>query len=154
MNKDRPERKKLTNVPWVAWELLAGIWFFLLIMLLIVFLFPEELIKFDKLDFVLGLMIGGVASSAGTYHLWYTLNQALLLGAGGAVKKLTIHNTLRYFSYAALLAIAGIQGRPNVIAVFLGIFATKPGAYMQPLFHKLTVKLSERMRLSRNRNSE
>ena len=136
--------KRFSMIPSYVWELVSGIWITIFVMLLVCFVFPKNIVAFDKPDFALGLLVGGIAASLGAYHLWYTLNIALCLGEGGAVKKLAIHNTIRYLCFAAVIAFAGLYGRPNVIGVFFGIFALKPGAYLQPLVHKLVVRLADR----------
>ena len=144
MKEQITARRRITGIPSYVWELAAGIWITIFVMLIVCFVFPQSIVTFDKPDFALGLLLGGIAASLGAYHLWYTLNVALGLGEGGAVKKLTIHNTLRYLCFAAVIAFAGLNGRPNVIAVFLGVFALKPGAYLQPPVHKLVVRIADR----------
>ena len=133
---------KAGRVPGYVWELLAGIsasaFFFSLLALFL----PIPFIAEDRAGFLLGIALGALGALAGSLHMWKSLSSALALGEGAAVKRLVLHNTIRYLFFAALLLWSAVTGYVNPVGVFLGIFGMKFGAYLQPLFHKLAERLA------------
>ncbi len=133
---------KQKRVPGYVWELLAGIsasaFFFSMLALFL----PVPFIAEDRPGFLLGIAAGAAAALAGAVHMWKSLSSSLMLGEGAAVKRLILHNTIRYLFFAAVILWVAVTRYVNPVGVFLGIFGLKFGAYLQPLFHKLAGMLA------------
>ena len=88
-----------------------------------------------------GLWIGIVLALIGAFHMTWSLDKALDLGAEGAVKKMRTYSLLRYGVVLIVLGILMILNFANPLTAFLGLIELKVAAYLQPLVHKAAVKL-------------
>ncbi len=129
--------KKL-KLPGYLLEFQTGIWAAAFVFLLAGLFLPLE----NRLAFELGIVLGAFSAVAGAFHMWAVLSSALSLGERGAVKKLVLHNLLRYLSFGVLLAVSAFFRPVDPVGVFLGIFCLKLGAYAQPVIHKAAVRLA------------
>ena len=71
-----------------------------------------------------------------------------------AVKKIAVQEVLRYAVFALALGLSMLTDALHPVAVFLGIFGLKIGAYMQPAVHKLTLRLYRAYEKRAKRNTK
>ncbi|MCR5418677.1 MAG: hypothetical protein K6E84_07160 [Lachnospiraceae bacterium] len=88
-----------------------------------------------------GLWIGIVLALIGAFHMTWSLDKALDLGAEGAVKKMRTYALLRYGVVLIVLGVMMILNFANPLTVFLGLIELKVAAYLQPFIHKAAIKL-------------
>lgn len=91
----------------------------------------------DRLFYSIGLMIGILCAMGMAVHMAWSLNMALDLGESGAVKKMQLHNLLRYGIVVVVIFALWLSGIGNPVVAFLGIMGLKVAAYLQPFTHKL-----------------
>lgn len=91
----------------------------------------------DCLFYSIGLLIGILCAMGMAVHMAWSLNMALDLGESGAVKKMQLHNLLRYGIVVAVIFALWLSGIGNPVVAFLGIMGLKVAAYLQPFTHKL-----------------
>lgn len=91
----------------------------------------------DRLFYSIGLLIGILCAMGMAVHMAWSLNMALDLGESGAVKKMQLHNLLRYGIVVVVIFALWLSGIGNPVVAFLGIMSLKVAAYLQPFTHKL-----------------
>lgn len=91
----------------------------------------------DRLFYSIGLLIGILCAMCMAVHMAWSLNMALDLGESGAVKKMQLHNLLRYGIVVVVIFALWLSGIGNPVVAFLGIMGLKVAAYLQPFTHKL-----------------
>ena len=91
----------------------------------------------DRLFYSIGLLIGILCAMGLAVHMEWSLNMALDLGESGAVKKMQLHNLLRYGIVVVVIFALWLSGIGNPVVAFLGIMGLKVAAYLQPFTHKL-----------------
>lgn len=91
----------------------------------------------DRLFYSIGLLIGILCAMGMAVHMAWSLNRALDLGESGAVKKMQLHNLLRYGIVVVVIFALWLSGIGNPVVAFLGIMGLKVAAYLQPFTHKL-----------------
>ena len=91
----------------------------------------------DRLFYSIGLLIGILCAMGMAVHMAWSLNMALDLGESGAVKKMQLHNLLRYGIVVVVIFALWLSGIGNPVVAFLGIMGLKVAAYLQPFTHKL-----------------
>ena len=91
----------------------------------------------DRLFYSIGLLIGILCAMGMAVHMAWSLNMALDLGESGAVKKMQLHNLLRYGIVVVVIFALWLSGLGNPVVAFLGIMGLKVAAYLQPFTHKL-----------------
>lgn len=91
----------------------------------------------DRLFYSVGLLIGILCAMGMAVHMAWSLNMALDLGESGAVKKMQLHNLLRYGIVVVVIFALWLSGIGNPVVAFLGIMGLKVAAYLQPFTHKL-----------------
>lgn len=91
----------------------------------------------DRLFYSIGLLIGILCAMGMAVHMAWSLNMALDLGESGAVKKMQLHNLLRYGIVVVVIFVLWLSGIGNPVVAFLGIMGLKVAAYLQPFTHKL-----------------
>ena len=91
----------------------------------------------DRLFYSIGLLIGILCAMGMAVHMAWSLNMALDLGESGAVKKMQLHNLLRYGIVVVVIFALWLSDIGNPVVAFLGIMGLKVAAYLQPFTHKL-----------------
>ena len=91
----------------------------------------------DRLFYSIGLLIGILCAMGMAVHMAWSLNMAMDLGESGAVKKMQLHNLLRYGIVVVVIFALWLSGIGNPVVAFLGIMGLKVAAYLQPFTHKL-----------------
>jgi hypothetical protein len=66
----------------------------------------------------------------------WSLDRALDMEEGDAVKKMQLHNILRYGVVVVVFFLLLYSGLGNPIVAFLGVMGLKVAAYIQPITHK------------------
>jgi len=122
-------------------ELLLGIVPFVLL-----FLAGNLLIQ-QKLAYTLGLLLGVAVAAFMTFHMYSTLERAMLYDQDTAKKKIKFASMFRMFFMIVALVIAVLMPKYfSVLGVLFGILSLKFSAYLQPLTHKLINKFRNKGR--------
>lgn len=95
----------------------------------------------NKASYSLGLWIGVGLALFLAWHMWKTLDGALGLGAAGAQKVMRKQSLLRYGMVILVLGILMWGKFASPLAAFLGIMTLKVAAYLQPVTHKVVLKI-------------
>ena len=95
----------------------------------------------NKLMYSIGLWIGVGLALFLAWHMWKTLDEALGLGAAGAQKVMRKQSLLRYGAVIAVLGILMWGKFASPLAAFLGVMTLKVAAYLQPITHKVVLKI-------------
>lgn len=90
----------------------------------------------DRLSYSIGLLAGIACALFMATHMAWSLNQALDLGEGDAVKKMQVHNILRYIIVVIVFFALLYSKLGNPLSAFLGVMGLKVAAYLQPFTHK------------------
>lgn len=124
--------KKLKQLSEVLPDILVGIIIYGVLCEIVGLILVE-----DKLFYSVGLIAGLICACFMAVHMAWSLNGALDLGEDGAVKKMQVHNILRYVIVVAVLFVLLFSKAGNPIVAFLGIMGLKVAAYIQPFTHKI-----------------
>lgn len=89
-----------------------------------------------KLTFLLSIAVGILGAVAMAAHMNRTIEYALELPEDSAGKYMRNQSVLRMVG-AFALALAAYYLKGDIVAIFLGLLSLKPGAYVQPLIHRL-----------------
>ena len=95
----------------------------------------------NKLMYSIGLWIGVGLALFLAWHMLKTLDEALGLGAAGAQKVMRKQSLLRYGAVIAVLGILMWGKFASPLAAFLGVMTLKVAAYLQPITHKVVLKI-------------
>lgn len=99
----------------------------------------------DKWSYSTGLWIGIALAVGMAIHMAVVLNDAADIAAEEAAKKRVIfQSTLRYAVVVILFFLAAYFKLGNLITLFIGVMGLKAGAYLQPLTHKVILRLTGR----------
>lgn len=90
----------------------------------------------DRVFYSVGLLVGIVCALFMATHMAWSLNQALDLSEGDAVKKMQVHNILRYVVVVIVFFALLYTKLGNPLSAFLGVMGLKVAAYLQPFTHK------------------
>lgn len=115
----------------VLFEMIAGIIVFGLACQAVVIWFVD-----DKLGFSIALWAGIMIAVLYSLHLWWSIGQYLYMGIQ-AQSLARRHMLFRFLAVAAAMIGAALIGSVQFLAVVLGIFSIKAGAFMQPLLTKI-----------------
>lgn len=130
----RKIRKVNNSLP----DLIIGILFFGIICEVIVIIIASNAMMYS-----IALWIGVLLAIVMAVHMANVLNNAVTFGEGGAEKLMRSHSFLRYGILVIILGIIMITEILNPLMVFLGIMSLKVAAYIQPITHRLIVKILE-----------
>ena len=117
----------------IAW--LTGIW----------------LVK-DKFLYSTGLWLGVVLAVGMAIHMAVVIEDAVSMSSGQG--KLIAMSLLRYMAVAAAFFCIAYFKLGNPIAAFIGVMGLKIAAYLQPLIHKIILKLQGREEFSEESEME
>lgn len=95
----------------------------------------------DRIYNLIGTGVGVFLSLFLTWHMWQTLPKSIDRGEAGARKFTILGGLLRY---GILLGVFGglcYLNFGNPLLAFAGVMGTKISAYLQPLIHRLFMKL-------------
>ena len=120
-------------------ELIAGAVIYCLAWEIPLLIFTER-----KLYHSVGLLVGLIACIVLAMNMAVTIDAAVDMNAKGAKAYLQQKASLRYIVVCALIVAVYLTGIGNPLTFFAGIMGLKIGAYMQPLTHKLAVRISNK----------
>ena len=99
----------------------------------------------DKMAYSIGLWYGIAIAVGMGINLALVIYDAVTFdGTKNANGRVVAKSLLRYIVVAVLFFILGYFNLGNLFAAFLGVLGLKMSAYMQPLFEKVSNKLSGR----------
>ena len=90
--------------------------------------------------FSMGAGVSGAVAMAA--HMYRSIEYAMEMPGDSAGKYLRKQSLLR-MGGAMVLALGAYYLKGNVVAIFLGLLASKPGAYVQPLLHRVLGNLKK-----------
>lgn len=124
-------KKKLTQLSDVLPQLWAGILVYGVLCETVGLIFVKE-----RLFYSIGLIAGIACALFMATHMAWSLNRALDMSEGDAVKKMQVHNILRYIVVVIVFFLLLFTKLGNPLAAFLGVMGLKVAAYLQPITHK------------------
>lgn len=113
-------------------EMLIGLVLSNLVILLI-----GLIVTSDRLQALLGVLIGFWVAVLYTVHMAVTLDDALCLDEKGAASQLRKHMLIRYGFVCVIIAVVSYFGIGNPVLCIISVLTVKLGAYLQPIVHKL-----------------
>ena len=118
-------------------ELLVGILFFGLLCQILIIIFLDGSGGY----YSVGLWIGVALALAGALHMTWSLDKALDIEPEGAIRKMRSYSLLRYAAVLIVLGVLMILNTASPLTAFLGLMGLKVSAYLQPVCHRIFVKL-------------
>lgn len=100
----------------------------------------------EKWYFTAGLWIGVLISVMMAVHMEYSIQNAVELPEEDAPGYFRKMYALRTGIVLVLFGCTVLLDLGNVVSLFLGLFALKIGAYLQPILHRLLVKIRKKGR--------
>ena len=99
----------------------------------------------DKVRYTIGLLIGIALAVGMAINMAIVLQDAVdLYGGEHAQGKIIAKSILRYLIVVVVFFVMMKFELGNLYTAFIGVFGLKVAAYMQPLTHKLVLKLQGR----------
>ncbi len=124
-------KKKLAQLS----EVLPGLWVGILLYGVLCEIVGLIFVK-ERLFYSIGLAAGIVCALFMATHMAWSLNRALDMAEADAVKKMQVHNILRYVIVVIVFFLLLYTGFGNPLSAFLGVMGLKVAAYLQPFTHK------------------
>ena len=122
-------------------ELIIGTFFCVLL-----FMFGNLVVE-NHIAYTLGLILGGAVSVGMSFHMYSSLQKAVLYDSENARKKMQISSLIRMIVMVIALVVSVILPQYiSLIGVALGILSLKFSAYLQPLTHKVLKKIRNKGR--------
>ena len=90
----------------------------------------------SKFIFIVSMTVGVLGAVAMVVHIYRGIEYAMEMPDDSAGSFLRKQSVLRMGGAMVLILLAYCL-KGNIIAIFLGLLTLKPGAYTQPLLHKL-----------------
>lgn len=112
-------------------ELVAGTVLWAVIICLAAVWFTDS-----KLIFAVSMAGGALGAVAMAVHMHRAIEYAMEMPEDSAGSYLRKQSVLRMGGAVVLILMAYVL-KGNIVAIFLGLLSLKPGAYTQPLLHKL-----------------
>ncbi len=113
-------------------ELGVGLVFYGIIVQIILFFIPENL-----MELTMGLWAGIILAAGMSFHMKRTIEDALDIGTTGAEKHLKKNSALRMLVVMLLICMFIYFDIGNMYSLFVGVFGLKISAYLQPYIYKL-----------------
>ena len=120
-------------------ELIAGACVYCLIWEIPLLIFTQRRVYHS-----LGLAAGLITCIFLAINMASTIDIAVEMNEKGARAYLQKKASLRYIIVCGIIVALALSGIGNPLTFFAGIMGLKIGAYMQPLTHKLTDKISNK----------
>jgi hypothetical protein len=95
-----------------------------------------------KLPYSLGLWIGIALAVVASVHMWWSIDRSMEKAKKEAARTVSVNSLIRYVVLIAVLAVLAYTDFANPIFTFFGYMGLKFSAYLNPLVHKLRVKVS------------
>jgi hypothetical protein len=109
----------------------------------------------DKLHYTTGLLIGIALACGMAVNMAVVLQDAVdIYGESGAQKRIVAKSLLRYLVVVLVFFIMMKWNLGNLYTAFIGVIGLKISAYLQPVTHKVLLKLQGRKEPSGSEESE
>lgn len=123
------------------WELIIGT-----IVCVLLFMLGNLLVK-NQFAYTIGLILGGAVAIGMSFHMYSSLQKAVLYDRETAGKKIKIGSLIRMaFMLIALVLSVILPQYISLLGVAFGILSLKFSAYLQPLTHKVLKKIRNKGR--------
>ena len=123
------------------WELIIGT-----IVCVLLFMLGNLLVK-NQFAYTIGLILGGAVAIGMSFHMYGSLQKAVLYDRETAGKKIKIGSLIRMaFMLIALVLSVILPQYISLLGVAFGILSLKFSAYLQPLTHKVLKKIRNKGR--------
>lgn len=134
-------REKIRTLNDTVRELTAGVFLTGMVIQAVGMWFVE-----DKLYFTAGLWIGVALAVFMALHMNRSIENAVMLSEEDAPAYCRKMYAVRTGVVLLIFGCAAFFRPGNVVALFLGLFSLKFGAYLQPVLHRLLVKMRKKGR--------
>ncbi len=119
-------------------ELILGILFFGVVVWLAGVWFTDDRVRYTS-----GLWIGIALAVGMAVHMAVVLSDAADIASESAARRKVIFQSIvRYLVIVIVFFVTAYFKLGNLIALFIGVMGLKAGAYLQPLTHKVILKLT------------
>ena len=123
------------------WELIIGT-----IVCVLLFMLGNLLVK-NQFAYTIGLILGGAVAIGMSFHMYSSLQKAVLYDRETAGKKIKIGSLIRMAFMLIVLVLSVILPQYiSLLGVAFGILSLKFSAYLQPLTHKVLKKIRNKGR--------
>jgi ACR3 family arsenite efflux pump ArsB len=92
-------------------------------------------------SYSLGLWIGIVLAVTASVHMWWSIDRSMEKAKKEAARTVSVNSLIRYVVLIVVLAVLAYTEFANPILTFFGYMGLKLSAYLNPLVHKLRVKV-------------
>lgn len=113
-------------------ELLVGIGVVFAIIAVLLAVFAA-----DRTYYLIGLLLGMLGAVFMAWHMAYSIEDAVMLNENDAAAYTRKMTLIRYFVACAVVVLVGVFDIGSPITCVVGILLLKPGAYLQPLVHRI-----------------
>jgi hypothetical protein len=104
--------------------------------------FEIVLLFFSRaLPYSLGLWIGVVLAVIASVHMWWSIDRSMEKAKKEAARSVSVNSLIRYFVLVIVIAVLAYTDFANPILAFFGYMGLKISAYLNPLVHKLRMKV-------------
>jgi uncharacterized membrane protein len=105
-------------------------------------IFEIVLLFFNReLPYSLGLWIGVVLAVIASVHMWWSIDRSMEKAKKEAARTVSVNSLIRYFVLVIVIAVLAYTDFANPILAFFGYMGLKISAYLNPLVHKLRMKV-------------
>ncbi len=94
----------------------------------------------DKLAYALGYLIGVLYAVFCVFHMSFRIRK-VVYGKADSSKTMIAGYSMRIAALFLVVALLYIFNIGNILAAFIGMFAMKISAYLQPYFQKMAFKI-------------
>lgn len=112
-------------------EIFIGIGIYFVIAEIMGLIFVE-----NRLTYTFGLGIGTIGAMLLATHMYLTLNKGMDMDESGASKYIKTSSFIRLIIMLLILLLGRVVTYISFLAVIIGLFGLKIGAFMQPLVNK------------------
>ncbi len=134
-------KNKMSEEKQTLWELIIGT-----IVCVLLFMLGNLLVK-NQFAYTIGLILGGAVAIGMSFHMYSSLQKAVLYDRETAGKKIKIGSLIRMaFMLIALVLSVILPQYISLLGVAFGILSLKFSAYLQPLTHKVLKKIRNKGR--------
>ena len=134
-------KNKMSEEKQTLWELIIGT-----IVCVLLFMLGNLLVK-NQFAYTIGLILGGAVAIGMSFHMYSSLQKAVLYDRETAGKKIKIGSLIRMAFMLIVLVLSVILPQYiSLLGVAFGILSLKFSAYLQPLTHKVLKKIRNKGR--------
>lgn len=117
-------------------ELIYGILLYTLLGEILIVLFTKQTVYNS-----IGFLVGAVISLACSVHMAYGIEIAVMLDEKSSIAFTRKYTVIRYLVMCIALAVVGVFDFGSPVTLIFGYLGLKMGAYINPLIHRIIVKI-------------